>query len=171
LGGKPRSLDVEDENFGDQKSRDAKSALKDVNTVDSASGDDFDVNNKDKNSRRRRSPAKDANGNRILRVVKRDATEMAEVETTEKIIQVLAPNDVQFSLPFTNEESEDSIQPPENIVIQSNSYDNSLCVDTSAFVGITVVFLMILIVALITILFLWLRIKSLDSNNAKKRCF
>ena len=37
LGGKPRSLDVEDENFGDQKSRDAKSALKDVNTVDSAS--------------------------------------------------------------------------------------------------------------------------------------
>ena len=38
LGGKPRSLDIEDgENFGDQKSRDAKSALKDVNTVDSAS--------------------------------------------------------------------------------------------------------------------------------------
>ena len=37
LGGKPRSLDVEDESFGDQKSRDAKSALKDVNTVDSAS--------------------------------------------------------------------------------------------------------------------------------------
>ena len=47
----------------------------------------------------------------------------------------MAPNDVQFSLPFTNEESDDSIQPPENIVIQSNSYDNSLCVDTSAFVG------------------------------------
>ena len=46
------------------------------------------MNNKDKNSRKRRSPAKDANGNRILRVVKRDATEMAEVETTEKIIQV-----------------------------------------------------------------------------------
>ena len=49
----------------------------------------------------------------------------------------MAPNDVQFSLPFTNEESDDSIQPPENIVIQSNSYDNSLCVDTSAFVGKT----------------------------------
>ena len=50
-------------------------------------GDDFDVNNKDKNSRKRRH-ATDANGNRILRVVKRDTTEMAEVETTEKIIQV-----------------------------------------------------------------------------------
>ena len=31
----------------------------------------------------------DSNGNRILRIVKRDATEMAEVETTEKIIQVI----------------------------------------------------------------------------------
>ena len=37
---------------------------------------------------RRRREVRDANGNRILRVVKRDATEMAEVETTEKIIQV-----------------------------------------------------------------------------------
>ena len=46
-------------------------------------GDDFDVNK----SRKRRH-ATDSNGNRILRVVKRDATEMAEVETTEKIIQV-----------------------------------------------------------------------------------
>merc|ERR1712223_2012556 len=164
LGGKPRSLDVEDENFGDQKSRDAKSALKDVNTVDSASGDDFDVNNKDKNSRRRRSPAKDANGNRILRVVKRDATEMAEVETTEKIIQVLAPNDVQFSLPLNNLENE-----AEEVVISYDAQDNSsLCVDTSAFVGVTVAFIMILVVALITIIFLWLRIKSLDTS---KRCF
>ena len=47
-------------------------------------GDDFDVNK----SRKRRH-ATDSNGNRILRVVKRDATEMAEVETTEKIIQVI----------------------------------------------------------------------------------
>ena len=42
-------------------------------------GDDFEVKNRER---------RDANGNRILRVVKRDATEMAEVETTEKIIQV-----------------------------------------------------------------------------------
>ena len=47
-------------------------------------GDDFDVNK----SRKRRHVT-DSNGNRILRVVKRDATEMAEVETTEKIIQVI----------------------------------------------------------------------------------
>ena len=83
---------------------------------------------------------------------------------------MLAPNDVQFSLPFTNE-AEQEFRSTEEVVIESNSFDNSsLCVDTSAFVGITVTFLMILIVALITILFLWLRIKSLDST-AKKRCF
>merc|ERR1712203_1310142 len=47
----------------------------------------------------------DANGNRVLRVVKRDATEMAEVETTERIIQVLAPNDIQeVNLPLGAEE-------------------------------------------------------------------
>ena len=48
-------------------------------------GDDFEVKNREK----RHSPAFDSNGNRILRVVKRDATEMAEVETTERIIQVI----------------------------------------------------------------------------------
>ncbi len=48
-------------------------------------GEDYEVK---PNSRKRRSFATDANGNRILRVVKRDATEMAEVETTEKVIQV-----------------------------------------------------------------------------------
>ena len=127
LGGKPRSLDVVEEmDFeGDEQKlpRDAKSAIKDTNMVDSSTvslysvlslnfdwvfiwilnyskekheilvnnlyfrmlqGDDFDVNK----SRKRRH-ATDSNGNRILRVVKRDATEMAEVETTEKIIQVI----------------------------------------------------------------------------------
>ena len=34
LGGKPRKLDIEKED--EEKSRDAKSALKDVNTVDSS---------------------------------------------------------------------------------------------------------------------------------------
>jgi len=155
LGGKPRSLEFEDGE--EQKPRDAKSALKDINAVDSSTGDDFEVKNREKRH------AFDANGNRILRVVKRDATEMAEVETTEKIIQVLAPNDVQFSLPLTNEAE------AEEVVISYDAADNSnLCVDTSAFVGVTVAFIMILVVALITIIFLWLRIKSLD---ASKRCF
>jgi hypothetical protein len=47
-------------------------------------GEDYEV----KNNARKRRHVTDANGNRILRVVKRDATEMAEIETTERIIQV-----------------------------------------------------------------------------------
>lgn len=112
LGGKPRKLDMEIVEEAAEKSRDAKSALKDVNTVDSSTvrkitqrtwrfsrlllklcfflilqGDDYNVVEEPK-ERKRRHATVDANGNRILRVVKRDATEMAEVETTEKIIQV-----------------------------------------------------------------------------------
>ena len=45
-------------------------------------GDDHEVQH------RKRRHVTDGNGNRILREVKRDATEMAEVEKTEKIIQV-----------------------------------------------------------------------------------
>ena len=50
-----------------------------------------------------------------------------------------------------------------------DAVNSSLCVDTSAFVGVTVTFIMILVVALITIVFLWMRIKSLDTKT--KRCF
>ena len=98
---------------------------------------------------------------------------MLQIFLTFLYFQVLAPNDVQFALPLTNEGPESQTTPEEDptIVIQSNSFDTQTCVDTSAFVGVTITFLMILIVALITILFLWLRIKSLDSSSTKKRCF
>jgi len=165
LGGKPRSLELEEE-LGDSTSasRDSKSALKDVNSVDSSTGDDFEVH-------RKRRTVTDANGNRILRVVKRDATEMADVETTERIIQVLAPNDIQEVSPPL-ESKEDSNSQDEVVINFDGSVDkvgDSLCVDTSAFVGVTVTFIMILVVALITIVFLWMRIKSLDTKT--KRCF
>lgn len=69
----------------------------------------------------------------------------------------MAPNDVQFALSSEDEKEE--------VVINANSLNNSLCVDTAAFVGVTVTFLMILIVALITIFFLWMRIKTLDKKQ------
>jgi len=98
LGGRPRSLEPKDEddekadNSTDTKesrSIDVKNVGKDNvrNAVDASEGKDEIVNR-----RKRRESEKrhyfDANGNRILHVVKRDATEMAEVETTEKVIQV-----------------------------------------------------------------------------------
>lgn len=97
---------------------------------------------------------------------------------------MLAPNDVQFALPFTTPDGRsadgENLNQQQEVVIHSNAYDSSaLCVDTSAFVGVTVTFIMILVVALITIVFLWLRIKSLQANPnqgsmikiSSKRCF
>jgi len=87
LGGRPRSLEPDSDESDDAKesrSIDVKNVRDDSvrNAVDASEGKDQIVN------RRKRRHTIDANGNRILRVVKRDATEMAEVETTEKIIQV-----------------------------------------------------------------------------------
>jgi len=87
LGGRPRSLEPDSDESDDAKesrSIDVKNVRDDSvrNAVDASEGKDQIVN------RRKRRHTIDANGNRILRVVKRDTTEMAEVETTEKIIQV-----------------------------------------------------------------------------------
>lgn len=57
------------------------------NTADASEGKDEIVNNPEPHRRKKRF-ALDSNGHRILRVVKRDTTEMADVETTEKVIQV-----------------------------------------------------------------------------------
>ena len=130
-------------------------------------------------SRKRRSPTPvDANGNRILHIVRRETTcedesvdettrasesnaanndvEQADIET-ERVIRVVAPSDVQFQL---NEKGE------EEVVINTNSVPaEAVCIDTAAFVGVTITMLMLLIIALITIVFLWLRIKAIDRKN------
>ena len=98
LGGRPRSLEPEDEDKSDDKKDSRSIDVKNVrdenvrNAVDASEGKDQIVN------RRKRRHAVDAEGRRILHVVKRDATEMAEVETTEKVIQV------RFQLPNFNPE-------------------------------------------------------------------
>lgn len=135
------------------------------NSADAGAGEDLDVS-ETKSSRWKRDNSrdiKDGNGNRVIRhIVKREATEVADVET-EKVIQVIAPNDVQFAL--TSEDKEE-------VVINSGSSSSSslllqeaVCIDTPAFVGVTISFLMILIIALITIVFLWMRIKNLDRKS------
>ena len=90
------------------------------------------------------------------------------------IFQVLAPNDIQeVSPPLDSVENATSSENDDEVVINFDgsvdAVNSSLCVDTSAFVGVTVTFIMILVVALITIVFLWMRIKSLDTKT--KRCF
>ena len=98
---------------------------------------------------------------------------MADVQT-EKVIQVIAPNDVQFTLNTREEkgEADDERENSEVTVVSSSSSDTfidadreAVCIDTAAFVGVTISFLMILIIALITIVFLWMRIKSMDRKS------
>ena len=87
--------------------------------------------------------------------------------------QVLAPNDIQEVNPPLDTVDDSNSQNVDEVEINFDgsvdAVNSSLCVDTSAFVGVTVTFIMILVVALITIVFLWMRIKSLDTKT--KRCF
>ena len=54
----------------------------------------------------------------------------------------------------------------EEVVINTNSVPaEAVCIDTAAFVGVTITMLMLLIIALITIVFLWLRIRAIDRKN------
>ena len=99
--------------------------------------------------------------------------------------QVIAPNDVQFHLPTLADEeeldefdeevrrqgvSEASFRGPQEVIINTNNVPTeSLCVDTMAFVGATVTFIMILVIALITIIFLWMRIRSMTANGSSDK--
>merc|ERR1711936_1335263 len=145
LGGKPRSLEFSE---GEEV----------VNKEEKV----------DKDKRRKRE-ATDANGNRVLQVyrrVRRDAetengteseeeVEQADIETQESVIRVVSPTDVQFKL---------DDQDKEEVVVNLTSPE-ALCLDTAAFVGVTISFLMLLVIAFITIVFLWLRIRAIDRRN------
>jgi len=47
----------------------------------------------------------------------------------------------------------------QEVVINAKSSAHSVCIDVSALIGVTVTFLMFIIVAIIIIVFLWVRIK------------
>eukprot|EP00096_Caligus_rogercresseyi_P002568 TRINITY_DN1474_c2_g1_i1.p1 TRINITY_DN1474_c2_g1~~TRINITY_DN1474_c2_g1_i1.p1 ORF type:complete len:574 (-),score=166.47 TRINITY_DN1474_c2_g1_i1:379-2100(-) len=83
-------------------------------------------------------------------------TQAVDVET-KKVIRVVAPSDVQFQL---------SAEDKEEVVLSSSSSNlperDVLCIYTAAFVASTIAFLMILVIALITIIFLWMRVRTLN---------
>ena len=99
LGGRPRSLELENLDSLDAQpltSDSISAASADNHLAAAAVGEDdvHDVSGNGNGKRRKTrdvaanmSPRFDANGNRILRVVRREATEVADLET-EKVIQV-----------------------------------------------------------------------------------
>jgi len=154
IGGNPRSLD-----FGEGEEVEQA----EVEKVTTSEDEESDATNSVEKKSRKKRALVDSNGNRILHVVRREATDkeeedvdQADIETT-KVIRVVAPSDVQFQL--TEEGGEE-------VVINTNSVPaESLCIDTAAFVGVTITFIMILIVCVITIVFLWMRIRAIDRKN------
>jgi len=157
LGGRPRSLE-----FGEGEEVAKAQPLVQLKEQTEVKSDvsENKVEETKEESRRRRSVT-DANGNQVLSVrrVKREASEEEDEEAdiqTERIIQVVSPTDVQFKL---TEDDKDEV------VINLNSVPESLCLNTAAFIGVTVTFLMLLIVASIVIVFLWLRIRTLTRKN------
>lgn len=160
VGGNPRSLDFE---AGEEVAAvsPGQAAAKTSDEDQAAAGNSVD----EVHSRRRRTPV-DGNGNRILRMVRREAEAEAEEEAedvneadieTSRVIRVVSPSDVQFQLNGAGEEE---------VVINTNSVPTeSLCIDTAAFVGVTITFIMLLVVAIITIVFLWMRIRAIDRKN------
>jgi uncharacterized membrane protein YdbT with pleckstrin-like domain len=166
LGGKPRSLEFSE---GEEVVNKEEKVDK-VNEEKEVEGETV-VNSvaEEEKERRKKREATDANGNRVLQVYRRvrrdteteneteseEEVEQADIETQESVIRVVSPTDVQFKL---------DDQDKEEVVVNLTSPE-ALCLDTAAFVGVTISFLMLLVIAFITIIFLWLRIRAIDRKN------
>ncbi len=107
-------------------------------------------------SRRRRSVEEEV----VLHVYKRDAQEMTDVSTT-RIIQVVAPGDVAFTLnPNQNE----------TVVVQNLQAEldgNHICLSVPSFVGGLTMLLLVLIIACMVAVFLLLRVRQFDGSGKK----
>ncbi|KAF4528458.1 hypothetical protein B566_EDAN015860 [Ephemera danica] len=96
------------------------------------------------------------------RVYKREAQEMTDVNT-ERIIQVVAPGDVNFNL-------NGAAASNETVVIQSapsSSNDQEhICLSVASFVAGLAMLLMVLAVACLVAAFLFVRVRAVDRKNA-----
>ncbi|XP_077295418.1 uncharacterized protein LOC143917711 [Arctopsyche grandis] len=95
----------------------------------------------------------------VSRVYKREAQEMTDVNTS-RIIQVVAPGDVNFAL--------NSAQNNETVIVQSlgDSDSETICMSVPSFVGGLVMLLLVLIVASLVAAFLFVRVRAVDRKTA-----
>ncbi|XP_023945314.1 cuticlin-4 isoform X1 [Bicyclus anynana] len=92
------------------------------------------------------------------RIYKRDAQEMTDVNTS-RIIQVVAPGDVNFAL--------NNAAQNETVVIQSPASDpETICMSVPSFVAGLVMLLLVLVVASLVAAFLFVRVRALDRKGA-----
>jgi hypothetical protein len=97
----------------------------------------------------------------VTRIYKREAQEMTDVNTS-RIIQVVAPGDVNFALNGASNN--------ETVVIQSTSSSapdsEHICMSVPSFVGGLVMLLLVLVVACLVAAFLFVRVRAIDRKGA-----
>lgn len=95
----------------------------------------------------------------VSRVYKREAQEMTDVNTS-RIIQVVAPGDVNFAL--------NSAASNETVIVQSSSEADpeTICMSVPSFVGGLVMLLLVLVVASLVAAFLFVRVRAVDRKTA-----
>ena len=87
---------------------------------------------------------------------------MTDVNTS-RIIQVVAPGDVNFALGATNTSNDTTV------VIQNASSSNdpeTICMSMPGFVGGLVMLLLVIVVSCIVAAFLFVRVRAVDRKNA-----
>lgn len=93
------------------------------------------------------------------KVYKRAAQEMTDVNTS-RVIQVVAPGDVNFALNNNNAASNDTV------VVQARTVDaETICMSVPSFVGGLVMLLLVLAIASLVAAFLFVRVRHFDRKG------
>ncbi|XP_020707995.1 uncharacterized protein LOC105685992 isoform X2 [Athalia rosae] len=96
----------------------------------------------------------------VSHVYKRAAQEMTDVNTS-RIIQVVAPGDVNFAL-GTNSSNDSTV-----VIQNASSADpETICMSLPGFVGGLVMLLLVVVVASLVAAFLFVRVRAVDRKNA-----
>nr|CAD7424712.1 unnamed protein product [Timema monikensis] len=101
----------------------------------------------------------------VTRIYKREAQEMTDVNTS-RIIQVVAPGDVNFAL--------NGASSNETVVIQSasaTSDSENICMSIPSFVGGLVMLLLVVVVACLVAAFLFVRVRAIDRKGTTTTTF
>jgi len=94
-------------------------------------------------------------------VYKRAAQEMTDVNTS-RVIQVVAPGDVNFALGTTNSSNDTTV-----VIQNASSTDpETICMSLPGFVGGLVMLLLVVVVASLVAAFLFVRVRAVDRKNA-----
>lgn len=98
----------------------------------------------------------------VTHVYKREAQEMTDVNTS-RIIQVVAPGDVNFVLNPGASNNETVIVSSQSAIYEKDS----ICISVASFVAGLVMLLSVLVVACLVAAFLFIRVRTLDTKNGQ----